>query len=43
MKALDDIGYTGWAIAEPAYTPPNVEPAARLRQIAEKLDRILAM
>ncbi len=43
MKALDDIGFTGWAIAEPAYTPPNVEPAARLRQIAEKLDRILAM
>ncbi len=43
MKALDDVGYKGWAIAEPAYTPPGVEPAARLHQIAEKLDRILAL
>ncbi len=43
MKALDDIGYRGWAIAEPAYRPANVEPPARLRQIAGKMDKILAM
>ena len=42
MKALDDIGYTGWCTAEPAYRPPNVEPATRLRQISERMDKILA-
>jgi hexulose-6-phosphate isomerase len=42
MKALGDIGYEGWAITEPAYRPPGVEPAARLKQISEKLDQILA-
>ena len=42
MKALDEIGYQGWAIAEPAWRPPGIEPAARLKQIAEKMDAILA-
>jgi hexulose-6-phosphate isomerase len=42
MRALDDIGYTGWAIAEPAYTPPGVEQPARLRQIVEKMEKILS-
>jgi hexulose-6-phosphate isomerase len=42
MRALDEVGYRGWAIAEPAYTPPGVEVAARLHQVSEKLDRIFA-
>ena len=43
MKALDEIGYRGWAIAEPAFTPSGIEPAARLKQISEKMDKILEM
>ena len=43
MKALDEINYRGWAIAEPAYHPPGVEPAERLKQISGKMDKILAM
>src|SRR5437867_3546085 len=43
MKALDDIGYHGWGIAEPAWRPEGVEPATRLKQIAEKMDKIFAM
>ena len=43
MKALDEVGYRGWAIAEPAFHPPNVEPAVRLKQISEKMDKILEM
>jgi L-ribulose-5-phosphate 3-epimerase len=42
MRALDDIGWTGWAFTETGYRPPGVEPAARLRQISEKWDRIVA-
>lgn len=42
MKAIDDVGYTGWAIAEPAFRPPDVDEPTRLRQIVDKLDRILA-
>ena len=42
MKALDDVGYHGWAIVEPAYRPAGVDPAVRLQQISEKLDRIIA-
>ncbi|HEY6169717.1 MAG TPA: sugar phosphate isomerase/epimerase family protein [Verrucomicrobiae bacterium] len=42
MKALDEVGYEGFAICEPAYRPPGVEPAERLKQISGKLDRILA-
>jgi L-ribulose-5-phosphate 3-epimerase len=43
MKALDEIGYTGWASAEPAWRPPGVEPQDRLKQVSEKLDKILAL
>jgi L-ribulose-5-phosphate 3-epimerase len=43
MKALDDIGYDGWAIAEPPYHPPGIAPAERLKQIVEKMDKILAL
>ena len=43
MKALDDIGYHGWGIAEPAWRPEGVEPDVRLKQIAEKMDLIFAM
>jgi len=43
MKAVDDIGYQGWAIAEPAWTPKGEEPAERLKQISGKLDQILAL
>lgn len=42
MKAVDEIGYEGWATVEPAWRPPGVDPVARLSQISEKLDRILA-
>ena len=42
MKALDDIGYRGWCTVEPAWRPPNVEPATRVRQISERMDKILA-
>ena len=42
MKALDDVNYHGWAIAEPAWKPEGVPPAERIRQIAGKLDQILA-
>jgi len=42
MKAVDEVGYHGWAIAEPAWQPRDVAPATRLHQIVEKLDRILA-
>ena len=43
MKALDGIGYGGWAVAEPAWRPAGVDPAARLRTIVEKMDQILAL
>lgn len=43
MKAIDDVGYRGWAIVEPAYRPEGVEAADRLKQISERLDKILAM
>ncbi len=43
MKAVDEIDYRGWAIVEPAYRPEGVEAAERLKQISEKLDKILAM
>ena len=43
MKAVDEIGYQGWGIAEPAWVPSGVEPATRLAQIAQKMDAIFAM
>lgn len=42
MQALDEVGYRGWAIVEPAYRPAGAAPAARLKTISEKLDRIIA-
>jgi len=42
MKALDEVGYNGWATAEPAWTPKGVEPTERLKQISGKLDKIFA-
>lgn len=42
MRALDAIGYDGFAICEPAYRPRDIQPGDRLKQISEKLDRILA-
>ena len=42
MHALDDISFSGWAVCEPAYRPPGVETATRLRQISEKWDKIVA-
>lgn len=42
MKAVADIGYQGWGIAEPAYRPAGVDPATRLRQISEKMNLIFA-
>ena len=43
MKAVDEVGYQGWAIAEPTWQPAGVDPVPRLKQIAEKMDRILAL
>jgi L-ribulose-5-phosphate 3-epimerase len=43
MKALDEIKYAGWAIAEPAYRPTGIEPAERLRQISTRMDKIFAL
>ncbi len=43
MRAVDDIGYRGWGIAEPAWRPAGVEPAVRLKQISEKLEQIFAL
>ncbi|MBI3881144.1 MAG: sugar phosphate isomerase/epimerase [Verrucomicrobia bacterium] len=42
LRALDETGYEGFAICEPGYRPPGLEPAARLKQVSEKLDKILA-
>jgi hexulose-6-phosphate isomerase len=43
MKAVDAVGYRGWANAEPAWHPKGVGGEERLKQIAEKMDIILAM
>jgi L-ribulose-5-phosphate 3-epimerase len=37
MKALDEVGYSGWAIAE---IPGGDE--TRLKNIAERMDKIFA-
>jgi hexulose-6-phosphate isomerase len=42
MHALDDVGFSGWAVCETGYRAPGVEPAERLRQISEKWDKIVA-
>jgi hypothetical protein len=41
VKALDDVNYQGWAIAEPAWWPSGVELPARLEQIVEKMGKLL--
>ena len=41
MKALDEIGYNGWGIAEPAYSNPATD-AAGLKNVSERLDKIFA-
>lgn len=41
MKALDEVGYNGWAIAEPAYSNPASD-AAGLKNISERLGKIFA-
>src|SRR5258708_36521951 len=38
MKALDEIGYDGWAIAEPAWWPEGVELCDRLKQVSGTMD-----
>lgn len=43
MKALDDIGYRGWAIAEPAYHPPGLDLAGFLKNVSERVGKILEM
>jgi hexulose-6-phosphate isomerase len=43
MQTLDEIGYKGWATAEPAYRPPGVDGPSRLRQVAQKLDEIFLL
>jgi hexulose-6-phosphate isomerase len=43
VKALDEIGYSGWAIAEPAHHPPGLDNAGFLKNVSEKMDKILAM
>jgi hexulose-6-phosphate isomerase len=43
MKAVDEIGYSGWGIVEPAWRPTGVEPVVRLKQIAEKMNQIFSL
>lgn len=43
VKALDEIGYRGWAIAEPAFHPPGMDDAAFLKHVRESMDKIFAM
>ncbi len=42
VKALDEIGYHGWAIAEPAFHPPGLDDAAFLKHVRESMDKIFA-
>ncbi len=44
MKALDDIGYNSWAIAEPACgeCKQKIEPADYLKKVSEQMDQILS-
>jgi hexulose-6-phosphate isomerase len=44
MKALDEVGYHGWAIAEPPYHPPELtDNAAIVKNWSEKVGKILAL
>jgi hexulose-6-phosphate isomerase len=42
MRALDELGWSGWGVVETPFRPPGVDAATRLRQISEKWDRIVA-
>lgn len=42
MKALDQVGYNGWAIAEPAYSAPAKDEAG-LKNISDRMDKMFAM
>lgn len=42
VKALREVGYEGYAIAEPAYRPPGVDDEVWLKEyIADRIDQIL--
>ena len=41
MKALDEVGYKGWGIAEPAYPKPAAD-ATGLKNVSDRLDKIFA-
>jgi L-ribulose-5-phosphate 3-epimerase len=40
VNALDEVGYQGWAVAEPAWWPEGVDLGARLHQIVTKMQQI---
>ena len=42
MAALKGINYSGWAIAEPAYRPKDVDPMQRLVEMSKRIDQLLA-
>ncbi|MBI3191878.1 MAG: sugar phosphate isomerase/epimerase [Pedosphaera parvula] len=42
MKALDEISFDGWGIAEPAYHPKGVDPVERVKEISRRMDKIFA-
>ena len=44
MRALDDIGYDGWCIVEPACVPckENISPEDFVKNVSQQLDKILA-
>lgn len=41
LAALDEIGYSGWMIAE-QYRPPGFDDAAWLKHLSERLDAVIA-
>lgn len=43
MAALDEVNYTGWLIVEQPYHPPHLSDTDWVRQLSDRLDRILAL
>jgi hexulose-6-phosphate isomerase len=41
MAALDEVGYSGWVIAE-QWRAPNTDEGASLRRLSELMDRVIA-
>lgn len=41
MAALDEVGYSGWVIAE-QWRAPNADEGASLRRLSELMDRVIA-